>query len=121
MTGTPLTNPWATPEGEQARLTLFRLHAQGEGALADFAKDVVAGHRKPRDLLVQGGVLDDHLTDLYAAVQQYHRDPPPSTGSIEDVIEQVRQRVTEINAYTPEPPPRELDNDRRSVLDDDDW
>ena len=116
-----MINPWATPEGERARLTLFRLHAQGEGALADFAKDVVAGHRKPRDLLVQGGVLDDHLDDLRAAVERYHREPTQPTGAIEDVIERVQERIAVINDYTPEPPSPELDNDRRSILNDDDW
>lgn len=54
-------NPFDTPSGRQAQLAEYRLLAAGEGPVADFAKEVVAGRADPRDLLTVGWVVEDWI------------------------------------------------------------
>jgi hypothetical protein len=44
-------SPWRTGPGRLARHNQMVLLARGEGDLADFARDVLAGRAKPEDLL----------------------------------------------------------------------
>lgn len=71
-----MTNPFATADGEQAQRKLFRaLAAADDGAMADFAKEVVAGRRTPRDLLTQGWAVESAMADTLAAIDKFHRLP----------------------------------------------
>ncbi|WP_033443375.1 hypothetical protein [Saccharothrix sp. NRRL B-16314] len=71
-----MTNPFATAEGEQAQRNLFRaLAAADDGAMADFAKEVVAGRRSPRDLLARGWAVESVMDETLAAVDRFHRLP----------------------------------------------
>jgi hypothetical protein len=71
-----MTNPFATAAGEQAQRTLFRALAAGDdGALADFAKEVVSGRRTPRDLLTQGWAVESVMGETVAEIDKFHRLP----------------------------------------------
>lgn len=56
-----------TGTGRQAITNAFRLLAAEDGPMADFAKDVVAGAREPRDLLTFGPAADE-LATLFETV-----------------------------------------------------
>jgi hypothetical protein len=78
-----MTNPFATAEGEQAQRNLFRaLAAVDDGAMADFAKEVVAGRRSPRDLLAQGWAVESVMDETLAAVDKFHRLPEAERAAL---------------------------------------
>lgn len=69
-------NPFETAEGLQAQRNLFRvLAATDDGAMADFAKEVVAGRLAPRDLLSQSWAVESVVDDADAAIEAFHRLP----------------------------------------------
>lgn len=71
-----MTNPFDTAVGRQARMAEFRiLAASGDGVLADFAKEVVAGRAEPRDLLTTGWVVEGWIDELQAEAERF-RDSP---------------------------------------------
>lgn len=71
-----MLNPFDTSVGRQARLTEFRiLAASGDGVLADFAKEVVAGRAEPRELLTTGWVVEGWIDELQAEAERF-RDSP---------------------------------------------
>ncbi|MDX8032756.1 hypothetical protein SK803_21280 [Lentzea sp. BCCO 10_0856] len=71
-----MTNPFDTPVGRRARMAEFRiLAASGDGVLADFAKEVVAGRAEPRDLLTTGWVVEGWIDELQAEAARF-RDSP---------------------------------------------
>lgn len=69
-------NPFDTSVGRQARLAEFRiLAASGDGVLADFAKEVLAGRAEPRELLTTGWVVEGWIDELQAEAERF-RDSP---------------------------------------------
>ncbi|MBB5802026.1 hypothetical protein F4560_001794 [Saccharothrix ecbatanensis] len=113
-----MTNPFTTAEGEQAQRNLFRaLAAADDGAMADFAKEVVAGRRSPRDLLTQGWAVESVMDETLAAVDKFHRLPEAER---EVLVEEGPAFLEEYVAglagmdVEPTPPPA------RPVRDDDD-
>jgi hypothetical protein len=113
-----MTNPFTTAEGEQAQRNLFRaLAAVDDGAMADFAKEVVAGRRSPRDLLTQGWAVESVMDETLAAVDKFHRLPEAER---EVLVEEGPAFLEEYVAglagmdVEPTPPPA------RPVRDDDD-
>jgi len=131
MTG--MTNPWESPAGEQAKRTMFRLVAAAdEGALSDFAKDVLAGHRAPRDLLKESWVLEESMGDIEAQIDRFSRLPESARAmSLDEAMASVSAGIVEINALdvdaleaelrpSPSPEP-ERDEDERGPLLNDAW
>ena len=71
-----MLNPFDTAVGRQARLAEFRiLAASGDGVLADFAKEVLAGRAEPRELLTTGWVVEGWIDELQAEAERF-RDSP---------------------------------------------
>jgi hypothetical protein len=67
-----VTNPFDTAVGRRARLAEFRiLAASGDGVLADFAKEVVAGRASPRELLTTGWVAEGWIDELQAEAERF--------------------------------------------------
>lgn len=71
-----MTNPFETPTGAQGRMAAFRvLAAAGDGAVSDFAKEVVAGRASARDLLTSGWVVEQWIDDLQADAEAFRASP----------------------------------------------
>ncbi len=77
-------NPWDSPAGDRARLNLFRTLAAGEGAMADFARDVVAGTRSPRDVLTTPWAVEEVMDDLMADVARFCELPEAERATSEE-------------------------------------
>jgi len=55
--------PFDGEQGERARQTVMRLLAATGGAAGDFAGEVLAGRRRPHELLAHGPVVDEFAED----------------------------------------------------------
>jgi hypothetical protein len=125
-------NPWETPAGERARRTMFRLlAAQDNGAASDFAKDVLAGHRAPRDVLKEGWVLEESMNDIEAQLDRFSRLPESErTMSLDEAMASINEQIAEINALDvdaleaqlrPEPAPPAVEEQERGPFLNDAW
>ncbi|MFI7121237.1 hypothetical protein [Amycolatopsis sp. NPDC049868] len=56
-------DPFDSEQGERARQTVMRLLAATGGAAGDFAGEVLAGRRRPHELLAHGPLLDEFVRD----------------------------------------------------------
>ncbi|MBE1574215.1 hypothetical protein ACFORH_34390 [Amycolatopsis roodepoortensis] len=54
---------FGSEQGERARQTVMRLLAATGGAAGDFAGEVLAGRRRPHELLAHGPVLDEFVQE----------------------------------------------------------
>lgn len=96
-------NPWRTAEGAKAREQLFRRLAAGEGPLADFAKDVVAGTRCPEELLTYSPAGEEITTRLTACARLWDRLPAAVRNeAIRQAPETLRAYVDDLAAEPPE-------------------
>lgn len=115
-----MTNPFDTPAGRQAQLATFRrLAAAGDGAISDFAKEVVAGRASPRELLTTGWVVESWIDDLRTVAQAYQDAPAQADEwSDEEAVAFIERDIAErVEAEEePKPPP----TPRRPVHDEDD-
>lgn len=90
-------NPWDTEQGRIARAAAFRQLAQGEGELADFAKDVVAGRATPRDLITSNVLSDAFMGTLRTAVEQWQALPDSDRERlVADADTSMRERITQL-------------------------
>ncbi|WP_235213307.1 hypothetical protein [Amycolatopsis sp. MJM2582] len=55
--------PFDSEQGERARQAVMRLLAATGGAAGDFAGEVLAGRRRPHELLAHGPLLDEFVRD----------------------------------------------------------
>ncbi|MER7864062.1 hypothetical protein ABTX61_33500 [Amycolatopsis japonica] len=55
--------PFDSEQGERAQRTMMRLLAATGGAAGDFAGEVLAGRRRPHELLAHGPLLDEFVQD----------------------------------------------------------
>lgn len=98
-------NPWATPEGERARAEQFRLLAQGDGELAEYARDVLAGRIPARTVLYSSVLSGQTVDGLYQAVDRW-RDLPAAER--DDLVaaapEETRLLIAELAAATVDEP-----------------
>lgn len=109
----PVDNPWNTEQGRIARAETFRRLAQGDGELADFAKDVVAGRASPRELITSTVLSDGFLEPLRAAVDTWHALPDTDREQrVADADAAMRERIDHLaesavkqsTGRRPEPP-----------------
>lgn len=128
----PVHNPWDTEQGRIARAEMFRRLAQGDGELADFAKDVVAGRASPRDLITSNVLSDGFMDTLRTAVEKWHELPD---GDREERVAgadtAMRERITQlaesavedqkVRSRRPEPPDDELYEQPVIILPDEPW
>lgn len=71
----PEVSPWRTERGRLARHHQLVLLARGEGDLADFARDVLAGRAKPEDLLYSSYLSEETLESAHAGIDEWHALP----------------------------------------------
>ncbi|MEU4744891.1 hypothetical protein AB0G02_31125 [Actinosynnema sp. NPDC023658] len=118
-----MTNPFATTEGVQAQRNLFRVLASADdGALADFAKDVVAGRVAPRDLLTRSWAVESVADETLAAIDEFQRLPETERAALvargPEFLDEYVAGLASLDVEaepTPPPPPR-----RRPARDEDD-
>lgn len=125
-------DPAESPGWPAARHNMLRLlAASGTGAGADFAKDVLAGTRQPRELLSHRPVTDE-LTEQGAAFRRLlDKIPPAELRELQaHAQEAVRREVDELAGLdieaaeaelraASEPPRASRPSERRD--EDDDW
>jgi hypothetical protein len=63
-------NPWDTEQGRAARAEEFRRLARGEGVLAEFAREVLAGRVDARALVYSSVLSDEAVQNVHALVDQ---------------------------------------------------
>ncbi|OXM64601.1 MULTISPECIES: hypothetical protein [Amycolatopsis] len=68
-------SPWRTEQGRAALRNWMTLLARGEGDIADFARDVVAGRAQPQDLLYSAYLDERTVASLHQAVDDWHALP----------------------------------------------
>ncbi|WP_436497112.1 hypothetical protein [Actinokineospora sp. HUAS TT18] len=115
-----MTNPFATTEGAQAQRNLFRaLATADDGAMADFAKEVVAGRLTPRDLLTRDWAVESTMDDTLAEIDRFHRLPETEQAAL--VAEGpafLDEYITGLANADVEPPRPEDDDEQGPVLRD---
>ncbi len=127
-------NPFDSEQGDRVRTTMMRLLAATGGAAGDFAGEVLAGRRKPGELLAHRAVLDEfvpdaqgmrRLIDALPADQRRRLAAEASAGlerrfaelaalDVDAAVDELRGLAA---ARTPEPGPRR----GRAPREDDDW
>jgi hypothetical protein len=120
---TPPENPWATPQGRVARAETLRRLAQGEGEIAEYAKEVLAGRVDERALLYSSILSDNAVSNLHQMVDQWQALPEDQRADLvanadtrlRDDIAALAEAATE-----PDPPagPPDEDQPPDSVLRD---
>ena len=121
-------NPWDSPAADRARMNLFRALAEGSGALADFAKDVVAGTRSPRDVLTARWAVEEDIDDLMADVVRFSELPEAERATTEqEALALVERHLAALDPVDPprtEPRPSPVDDppdDERGPFLSDAW
>ncbi|MFI6095654.1 hypothetical protein ACIA8G_08885 [Lentzea sp. NPDC051213] len=122
-------NPYDTPAAQQARLRMYEhLATHGTGPLADFAKEVVAGRRRPADVLKENWILEQDVDALSAEIDRFHALPEEErTVTYDEAMAQLEALFARINAAedtTPEPRSRPSDDngdDERGPFLSDAW
>lgn len=98
-------NPWRTSEGARARDQLFRRLAGGEGPVADFAKDVVSGERRPEELLTYWPATEEINNRLTACARLWDRLPDAVRNeAIRQAPRTLRAYVRDLAAESADPP-----------------
>jgi hypothetical protein len=111
-------NPWDSPAADRARLTLFRALASGSGAMADFAKDVVAGTRSPRDVLTTPWAVEEDLDDLMADVTRFSELPEADRATTEEeALALVERHLATLDPDRADLEPPRVEPRRRPVED----
>lgn len=109
-------NPYDLPAVTQARRKLYELVSRGDGPLADFAKEVVAGRRAPRDALKENWVLEGELGRLTTEIDRFRALPEEErTIPYDEAMALVERRFEQLGSTEEERAPQ-----RRPEPDDDD-
>jgi len=99
---------WDTAAGQQARQAQLRLLAQDQGHVGEFAKEVIAGRARYRDVLYSSILDDRHIGTVLDAVDTWSRlTPDEREALIADVDRATEQLIAELNELDPEPTDRD--------------
>jgi hypothetical protein len=104
-------NPWQTAAGRRARSVQFRALAAGDGTLAEFARDVVSGRARPRDLLYSSALAEQLLPDPEEFARRWHELSEEERAALGDPEDVTRQRIAALNTLADEPEPGGDDED----------
>jgi len=130
-------NPFESDQGDRVRTTMMRLLAATGGAAGDFAGEVLAGRRRPSELLAHRAVLEEFVQDARGLRNLIDALPAEqrrqlATGA-QAVLEQrfaelaaldVDSAVAELRdlaAPAPEPSRTRASRASRADDEDDDW
>jgi hypothetical protein len=110
-------SPWRTEQGRRARHNQLTLLARGDGDLADFARDVLAGRAKPEDLLYRSYLSEKTLRTAHAEIDAWNALPEAERQADVDGAEaRTRAEIAALAALDlTQPAPDAADDD-----DDDD-
>lgn len=108
-------NPWDTAAGLAARRAQLQLLAQDKGEVGEFAREVIAGRARYRDVLYSSILGDRHIGAVLDNVDAWTRLTPEERETmIADADTATEQLIAELNALDPEPdPPNGRDDDER--------
>lgn len=106
-------SPWRTEQGRLARHNQITLLARGQGDLADFARDVLAGRAKPEDLLYRSYLSEKTLGTAHAHVDAWLALPESERDeAIAGSAAATREEIAALAALDlSEPEPEEDDHD----------
>lgn len=109
-------SPWRSEQGRRARRNQLILLARGDGDLADFARDVVAGRAKPEDLLYRSYLSEKTLRTAHAEIDAWNALPEAERqAAVDGAEDRTRVEIAELAALDLSQPAPEADDD-----DDDD-
>jgi hypothetical protein len=87
-------NPWATEQGRAARAELLRRVAEGEGELAEYAREVLAGRVEARMLLYSSVLSDEAMNTMHRMADQWNALPGDQREAmVADADAQLRERI----------------------------
>lgn len=116
-------HPWETAAGLKARRAQLELLAQDDGAVGEFAKEVIAGRARYRDVLYSSILDDRHIAQALDTVEAWTRLPPEERETmIADADTAAAQLIAELNGLAPEPEPpidHDYDGPPETYLSDD--
>jgi hypothetical protein len=106
-------SPWRTEQGRRARHNQLILLARGDGDLADFARDVLAGRAKPEDLLYRSYLSEKTLGTAHAEIDAWNALPEAERQADVDGAEaRTRAEIAALAALDlTEPAPDTADDD----------
>ncbi|WIV55467.1 hypothetical protein [Amycolatopsis nalaikhensis] len=108
-------SPWRTEQGRLARHNQLVLLARGEGDLADFARDVLAGRAKAEDVLYRSYLDESTLAAAHEGIDEWHALPEAEQQAAIAVADaRTREEITALAALDltePEPEPEPDDDD----------
>lgn len=116
-----MTAPWQTEAGQAAMATRLRLLARGDGEVAEFAAEVVAGRARARDLLYSSILSDQALQGVRDSVDAWQRLPAAERDDLlAAAAADTARRIAELNGYE-EPAAKPDDEDPGFTVLSDAW
>ncbi|SEF23538.1 hypothetical protein SAMN05421837_102235 [Amycolatopsis pretoriensis] len=105
-------SPWRTEQGRRARHNQLALLARGDGDLADFARDVLAGRAKPEDLLYRSYLSEKTLHTAHAEIDAWNALPEADRqAAVEEAEGRTRAEIAALAALDLSQPPPDDDDD----------
>ena len=105
-------SPWRTEQGRLARHNQMVLLARGEGDLADFARDVLAGRAKPTDLLYRSYLSEETLDAARAGIDEWHALPEEERqAALDGAQARTREEIAALAAADLSEPEADPDDD----------
>ncbi len=105
-------SPWRTEQGRRARHNQLTLLARGDGDLADFARDVLAGRAKPEDLLYRSYLSEKTLGTAHAEIDAWNALPEAERQAEVDGAEaRTRAEIAALAALDLTQPAPDADDD----------
>jgi hypothetical protein len=114
-------DPWNTEAGRTARQAQLRLLAADTGEVGEFAREVVAGRARYRDVLYASILDDRHIGTALANVEAWTTLPPETRDTmIAESDKATEQLIAELNESNlePEPPTARDDEGPGPILSD---
>jgi len=117
---------WDTAAGQRARQAQLHLLAQDPGDVGEFAKEVIAGRARYRDVLYASILDDRHIATVLDAVDTWSRLTPEERETmIADVDTATEHLIAELNnldpALDPAPEQGPDDDERPGPILSDAW
>ncbi|WP_372661109.1 hypothetical protein [Amycolatopsis kentuckyensis] len=105
-------SPWRTELGRRARHNQLILLARGDGDLADFARDVLAGRAKPEDLLYRSYLSEKTLRTAHAEIDAWNALPEAERqAAVDEADARTRAEIAALAALDLSQPAPDDDDD----------
>lgn len=108
-------NPWETEQGRAARAEMLRRIAEGEGELAEYAREVLVGRVDARMLLYSSVLSDEAMTGMHRMADQWNALPEEQREAmVANADAQLRERIATLAEAAAEEqvtPPKEYEDE----------